>query len=45
MIQGTRSGSSELATIRDLSHLTGGYMPNTWDRRCMRKQRRRTDDE
>ncbi|KTG44145.1 hypothetical protein cypCar_00011297 [Cyprinus carpio] len=30
---------------RDLHHLTGGSMPNTWDRRCMRKQRRRTDDE
>ncbi|XP_073716396.1 coiled-coil domain-containing protein 117 isoform X2 [Misgurnus anguillicaudatus] len=25
-------------------HLTGGPMPNAWERRCMRKQRRRTDD-
>ncbi|KAK9974906.1 hypothetical protein ABG768_022972 [Culter alburnus] len=30
---------------RGLHHLTGGSMPNTWERRCMRKQRRRTDDE
>ncbi|XP_073806858.1 coiled-coil domain-containing protein 117 isoform X1 [Danio rerio] len=30
---------------KGLHHLTGGSMPNTWERRCMRKQRRRTDDE
>ncbi|KAK7164447.1 hypothetical protein R3I94_002985 [Phoxinus phoxinus] len=40
----------DLVTIsgptRGAHHLTGGSMPNTsWERRCMRKQRRRTDDE
>ncbi|XP_077097046.1 coiled-coil domain-containing protein 117 isoform X2 [Siphateles boraxobius] len=39
----------DLVTItgptRALHHLTGGSMPNTWESRFMRKQRRRTDDE
>ncbi|XP_067295058.1 coiled-coil domain-containing protein 117 isoform X2 [Pseudorasbora parva] len=30
---------------RGSHHLTGASMPNTWEQRCMRKQRRRTDDE
>ncbi|XP_051527723.1 coiled-coil domain-containing protein 117 isoform X2 [Myxocyprinus asiaticus] len=30
---------------RDSHHLTIGSMPNAWERRCMRKLRRRTNDE